>query len=145
MSHVCLDPVASSTLHLCCILLSYFLLFSIFLNWNIVALQCCVSAVQQSESAVVYTYPLFNGLASQSGHHKAFSTVPCAIWSVLITYLFSTQYQQCIHVNPSLLGHPTYAPFRPWCPYVCFLHLRVCFSFAIKIVYTIFLDSTYMH
>ena len=61
------------------------------------------------------------------------------------SYLFSTQYQQCIHVSPSLPGHPTWAPFCSWHPYVCFLHLCVCFSFANEIVYTIFLDSTYMH
>ena len=27
-------------------------------NWSTVALQCCVSTVQQSESAICYLYPL---------------------------------------------------------------------------------------
>ena len=31
-----------------------------------------------------------------------------------------------------------------WCPYVCSLHLYLCFCFANKIIYTVFLDSTYL-
>jgi len=48
----------------------------------------CFCCTAKWISCVVYTYPLFNGLASQSGHHKAFSTVPCAIRSVLILICF---------------------------------------------------------
>ena len=48
----------------------------------------------------VYIYPLFFGFPSHLGHHTALSRVPCAIQSVLISYLFYTQ--QHIHVNPNL-------------------------------------------
>ena len=35
-------------------------------------------------------------------------------------------------------------PFPPWYLYICSLHLCLYFCFANKIIYTIFLDSTYM-
>ena len=48
----------------------------------------------------VYTYPLFFGFPSHLGHHRALlSGVPCAIQQVLISYLFYTQYQQCVYVH----------------------------------------------
>ena len=40
--------------------------------------------------------PLSFGIPSHSGHHSALGQVPCAIQSVLISYLFYTQCQQCI-------------------------------------------------
>ena len=36
-------------------------------------------------------------------------------------------------------------PFLLWCPYICSPHLCLYFCFANKIIYTILLDSTYMH
>ena len=36
----------------------------------------------------VYIYPLLLGFLSHLGHHRALSRVPCAIQSVLISYLF---------------------------------------------------------
>ena len=65
-----------------------------FINfyWSIVALQRCVSAVQQSESAIrINISPLF--WTSHLGHHRAPSRVPCGIQQVLISYLFYTRYQ----------------------------------------------------
>ena len=54
-----------------------------FLNRSLVALQCCVSAVQQGESAIhMHISPLC--------HHRALSRVPCAIQLVLINYLIYT-------------------------------------------------------
>ena len=47
-----------------------------------------------------------------------------------------------IHVNPFSQFSPL---FPTWCPYSCSLHLCLYFCFANKIIYTIFLDSTYMH
>ena len=38
----------------------------------------------------VYIYPLFFGFSAHLGHHSALSTVPCAIWYVLISCLFYT-------------------------------------------------------
>ena len=78
----------------------------------------------------VYIYPLFFGFPSHLGHHRALSRAPCALQQVLISYLFYTQ--QCIYVNPSLPVHPTPPP--PWCPYVCFLCLRIYFCFVHELV-----------
>ena len=38
----------------------------------------------------VYIYPLFFEFPSHLGHQRALSRVPCAIQSVLISYLFYT-------------------------------------------------------
>ena len=63
---------------------SYFILY-----WSIVALRYwLVSAVEQSESALQYTYnPLFL-FPPQLGHHRALSRDPCAAQEALITLLF---------------------------------------------------------
>ena len=44
--------------------------------------------------------------------------VPSAIQCGLLSYLFCTQYQECIWVNPNLPIPPTHT-FPPWYPYVC--------------------------
>ena len=52
-----------------------------------VGLQCCVSAVQQNESAMrIHVFPSFFGFPSLLGHHRALSRVPCAIQWVPISY-----------------------------------------------------------
>ena len=102
----------------------------------------------------IYIHPLFFGFPSHLGHHRALSRVPCAIQQVLISYLFYTQYQQCIYVNPNLPIHPTlvsvvyicqfqspnssHPRFPPQYPYVCSLYLCLYFCFVNKIVYTNF-------
>ena len=86
----------------------------------------------------VYIHPLFFLFPSHLGHHRALSSVPCAIQQVLISYLFYTQYQQCIYVNPNLPIHPT-SPFPIWYPYIYSLHWCLYLCFANKIIYTIFL------
>ena len=50
----------------------------------------------------IYIYPLSFGFPSHLGHRRALGRVPCAIQQVLISYLFYTQCQQCIYVNPNL-------------------------------------------
>ena len=85
----------------------------------------------------VYIYPFTVGFPSHLGHHRALSRVPWAIQQVLISYLFYTQYQQCIYDNPNLPVHPT-SPFPPWYPYVCSLHLCLYFCFVNKIEYANF-------
>ena len=151
MSVVCLDPAASSTLHLCCIFLSYFLLFSIFFNWSIVALQCCVSAVQKCESAVSICMPPCSWTSLPSvpnphppllGHHRARSWAPCAVQQLPASYQFYTG--QCTYVKATLSIRPT-LPF-PHCVHkyvLCSLQLYSCP--ANRFVSTIFLDSTHIH
>ena len=81
--------------------------------WSIVALQCCISTVQQNESLIHIHISPFFGFPSHLGHHITLSRGPCAIQYVLIRCLFYTQYQQCICVNPNL---PMYSslPFPLW-------------------------------
>ena len=98
-----------------------------------------------TREAHIYIYPPPFGFPSYSGHHRALSKVPCAIQDVLISYLFYTQYQQCIYANRGLSILPTLFPFPLWYPYICSLWLCLYFYFANKIIYTIFLDSTHMH
>ena len=66
--------------------------------------------------------------------------VPCAIERVsLVVYsmhgggYMSVPVSQCIP-----------PPFPPWSPYICSLCLCVYFCFANKIIYTMFLDCTYV-
>ena len=52
------------------------------------------SAVQQSGSAIykyiqIQIYPLFVGFPSHLGHHRTLGRAPCAIPSVLISYVFT--------------------------------------------------------
>ena len=42
-------------------------------------------------------------------HHRALSRVPCVIQQVLISYIFYTQYQQCIYIpTPVFLSGKSY-------------------------------------
>ena len=83
---------------------SFFFLIGVQLLYNVVL----VSAVLRSESAIcIHISPFFFGFPSHLGHHRALSRVLCAIQQVLIRYLFYTQYQQCICVNPHLPIPPT--------------------------------------
>ena len=47
-----------------------------------------------------------------------------------------------MYIRSDLPIYPT-PSFLLWCPYVCSLHLCLYLCFSDKIIYTIFLDSTY--
>ena len=56
-----------------------------------VALQCCISfwCTAQWISSFAYRYIIsFFGFPSHLGHHRALSRVPCALQSLIISYLF---------------------------------------------------------
>ena len=84
------------------------------------------SAVQQSESAMcIHIYPFFFGFSSHLGHHRALSK-----------YIYmSFPISQFIHSPPL-----THFGVGVFVLYVC-----LCFCFANRFIWTIFLDSTYMH
>ena len=85
--------------------------------------------------ACIYIHPLAAGLPSHSDHHSALSRVPCAPQYVLISYIFYTQYQYCIHVKPNLPIPPTPAfplgthIIRSSCMCISALQIRLFISF----------------
>ena len=114
-----------------------FLFFIFLLEYRCFTILCQFLLYNKVNQLYVYIYPFFLGFPSHLGHHRVLSRVPCAIQQVLISYLFYTQCQQCIYVNPKLPIHP------PPCPFclgidVWSLHLCLSFCFVNKIVYTSF-------
>ena len=53
----------------------------------------------------IYVYPLFFRFLSHLGHHRPLSVVSSLCYTEGSHYLFYTQRQQCIYINPSLLIH----------------------------------------
>ena len=113
-------------------ILLFFVSFKIDFYSNIVVLQCCVSVVQQSESAM---HPFFFGFPSHIGHHRALSRVPCALQKVLISYLFI---HNSVYLSISISQFIIPFPVPSWYPHVCSLCLCLYFCFADKFTYTIF-------
>ena len=108
----------------------------LLLEYSCFTMLCQFLLYSKVNQLYVYIYPPFFGFPSHLGHHRALSRVPCATQQVLISYLFYTQYQQCIYVNPNLPIQTT--PHPPWYPYVCSLRLCLYFCFVNKMVYTNF-------
>ena len=68
--------------------LSLFLnLIFIILHWCIVDLQCCVSAVQQSDSVIHMHISILFQILFHIGYYRLFSRVPCATQEVLVDHL----------------------------------------------------------
>ena len=80
--------------------------FSLKLEQSCFTTLCWFLLYSKVNQPHVYIYPLFLGFLSHLGQHRAMSRVPCAVQSVLISYLFYTQ--QCIYVNPNLPMHPSH-------------------------------------
>ena len=59
------------------------------------------SKANQLYALCIHISPLL-GFPSYIGHYSALSRVPCAIQQVLISYLFCTQYQQCVSISPEV-------------------------------------------
>ena len=77
--------------------------------------------------------------------HRAWSTVPYSRFPPAILYTVSIVSIYTVYMcQPQSPVHPSQPPLPLWCPYSCSLHLCLYFCFASKIIYTIFLDSTYM-
>ena len=96
-------------------------------------------SVQQNESPTyIHIYALPFGLPPHSGHHRAISRAPCALYYVLymlyslstVSIVFMCQFQ-----SPNSSHH---YPFPPY-PCICPLCLYLYFCFPNKIIYTIFL------
>ena len=79
----------------------FFFLF--FFNWSIVALHSCVSfccTAKWISHTCTYISSFF-GFPSHLGHHRAPSGVPCAIQSVLLSYLFYIVVYICQSQSPT--------------------------------------------
>ena len=116
--------------------LGFFFLINFYLST--VALHCCTVFYHSKVNQLyVYMCPLIFGFPSDSGHYHELSRVLCAVRRVLISDLFHTEYQ---YVNPNLPFIPP--PLLPLgvCTFV--LYVCLCFCFANKTMYTIFLCSS---
>ena len=62
------------------------------------------------------------------------------LWFSLAIYL-----NIVVYICQSQSPNSSYPLCPPWYPYVCSLHLCLCFCLADKFISTMFLDSSYMH
>ena len=84
------------------------------------------------------------GLPSQSDHHNALSKFPvlCSIFSLVVYFIHSIN--KIVYMCQPRAPSSSHPPSPLWYPYICSLYLYIYFCFANKMIYTIFLDSTYM-
>ena len=118
-----------------------FLVFHFFIGAQLLYTAVSVSAIQQSESAIRIN-PLFRGFPSliRSPQSAEYSSPCYRVGSHQLCILY-TAVCMCQSQFPNS-SHPL-APL--WYPCTCSLHLCLYFCFTKKIIYTIFLDFTYMH
>ena len=126
----------SSFLYLTFFIFLHFILIKFY--WSIAALQCHVGFTAQQHESAIHTPTFPPELAHHPGHCGPPSRAPCAVSCVLISIN-----SPCVSAPVSQFLPPSFFP--PWCPYIYSLLLCLYFCFANKIIYTIFLDSTYLH
>ena len=84
------------------------ILFLINFYGSIVALliniMCQLLLYSKVNQLYIYVYPLHFGLPSSLGHHRTVNRVPCAIQSILSSYLFYVcEYMLVVKLCPTLL------------------------------------------
>ena len=124
------------------IVLGNFLSFFFFFNWCIVDLYCCVSFSYTAKwIRHTYTYPCFFEFPLHSGHTEQWLEflVLYSRFFISLSVLYLVVYI-CQSQSPNSFQ----PPFPPWYLYICSLHLCLYFCFANKIIFNIFLESTYM-
>ena len=97
------------------------------------------SWTQLSDQADIYIFSLL----SHTGQHRALSRISCTMY-VLTSYLFYSEYQHCICVNPSLPIPPA-TPLSPLVSIYLFSTSVSLFLLANKAIWTTLLDSTYIY
>ena len=119
-----------------------------FYDWRIMALQHCVSALQQRGSAVTTCLPppswaslVLAPHPSPLGHHGAPSWAPCALQQLPPT-LFHTW--SCVYVNPTLSLSIAHSPCSPRVHKSSHCILYLCSCPADRLISTLFLDSIFM-
>ena len=109
------------------------------LEYNCFLLLCQFVLYSKGNQQYVFTYPLFFGILSNSGHHRALIEFPALYRRFsLVMDVYS------VHTISSIYMSVTVSQFIPPPPYplgihVCSLHLCVCFCFANRFICTIFL------
>ena len=91
-----------------------------------------------------YSYSLPFGLPSHLGYHSTLREFPVlhSMFPSVVHFIHSiNNVYVSIPASQFLPPHP----FPSWHPYICSLCLGFYFCSATKIIYTIFLDSIYMH
>ena len=93
-----------------------------------------VSAVQQNESAIYVHISLLFSFPSRLGHLRALVEFPVLYrrFSLVICYIHSS-----VYMSIPLSRFISLPPFPAWSMFV--LYVCVCFCYADKIIYTIFL------
>ena len=91
----------------------------------------------------VYIYPLLLGFHSHLGHQRELNRAPYVIQLVLcidisILHISSVFNVNSVYMSISVSQSAPSPDYSPWYPYVCSLHLCLCFTFASKFIYTIF-------
>ena len=111
---------------------------------------CCVSAIQQRESArSIHIPPLsWAFLPPHPTHpthlscHRGLCWTSCVVQQLPITYLFLHMVMYMFQCYPLNSSHTLLSPL---CPQICSLCLCFHCCPANKFISTIFLDSIYMH
>ena len=131
----------------------YFLLQGIFLTQGLnpgllhcrqtLPFESLVSTISKMNQPYICIYFLTCGLSSHSSHHSALRKVPCTTQCVLISCYFIHSIDRVYMSIPSSQFLPP--PAFPLVNHIFVLCLCPYFCFANRIIYTIFLDPTYMH
>ena len=128
-----------------------FWLSSIFFNWRIIALKCCVGFshatmwINHKGTYVICHLPLESSPnppphPTPLGCHRIPGWTPCIMQLLPISYIFYAWYVcQCYSLNSF---HPLLPPL---CPQVCSLCLHLYSCPENRFISTSFLDSMYMH
>ena len=107
-----------------------------------------VSVVQRSESAfcIHICPPSWTFLPPYPSFHPSNSSQSTELSSLCYTeFPLATYFTNVVCICQSQSPNSSHPPFPSSCPHILSLHLHLCSCPTNKIIYTIFLDSTYIH
>ena len=103
-----------------------------------------VSAVQQSESTICMHLPppFWISFPFRSAQNTEYSFLCYIVGSHQLSILYKIS---IVYICQSQTPNSSHLSFSSWYPYICSLSLCLYLSFTNKIIYTIFINSTYMY